>query len=237
MRNGIEYLFNPEEQMNPSGILARFEYQVEYLKNNEKDKTTAKILDVAGQFLLDRLDQLPEQSLEYQQIIQQMEMSLGNCTTPIKQLLFSIAVQLPPEIRTNLPSSKIKEIQQRIAFRHALLRSLRQRNCNIYDLSEHIEDISNILFSKGSYNFNISFFAKLGLSRKVGTQDILIDLNLINKKGVVKNPKGPKSGTFRVLRGGSWFYPTECLPSAYRSGYTYGEWGSSNGFRCVAPRY
>jgi formylglycine-generating enzyme required for sulfatase activity len=49
-----------------------------------------------------------------------------------------------------------------------------------------------------------------------------------------RNPKGPSSGTFRVVRGASWFYVSPSLFRAafriwYKLGFTYG----NVGFRCA----
>ena len=46
-------------------------------------------------------------------------------------------------------------------------------------------------------------------------------------------PRGPKSGSFRVRRGGSWFYPAGDLRAAYRLGNSPGARGPALGFRCV----
>jgi serine/threonine-protein kinase len=46
------------------------------------------------------------------------------------------------------------------------------------------------------------------------------------------NPQGPATGTYRVLRGGSWYLNDVSVRSANRyNGPVY--WGSSSGFRCV----
>ncbi|MDP8205289.1 MAG: formylglycine-generating enzyme family protein [Candidatus Electryonea clarkiae] len=47
------------------------------------------------------------------------------------------------------------------------------------------------------------------------------------------NPKGPGSGTFRVLRGGSWYFNPGRCPSADRSGAAPDFRNHDNGFRVV----
>ena len=50
------------------------------------------------------------------------------------------------------------------------------------------------------------------------------------------NPQGPASGSYRVLRGGSWSdYAIYCR-SAYRYGYTPDSRSGSIGFRLVSPK-
>ena len=48
------------------------------------------------------------------------------------------------------------------------------------------------------------------------------------------NPTGPETGTYRVLRGGGWFYVGYFLRVAYRSFFSPWEGLYSVGFRCVA---
>jgi len=50
------------------------------------------------------------------------------------------------------------------------------------------------------------------------------------------NPQGPVSGTYRVLRGGSWDYSEGVLRSANRDGGKPGGRNFSLGFRCVRSR-
>jgi len=47
-----------------------------------------------------------------------------------------------------------------------------------------------------------------------------------------KNPTGPSSGVFRVLRGGSWGLGAPYVRAACRN-YILGNRGASGGFRCV----
>ena len=49
--------------------------------------------------------------------------------------------------------------------------------------------------------------------------------------GPVQNPTGPLTGTSRVLRGGSWFNPTNSLRSSYRYYYLPGSTFNDFGFR------
>ena len=49
----------------------------------------------------------------------------------------------------------------------------------------------------------------------------------------VKNPKGPNTGQYRVLRGGSWHYRSNYLRVAYRNYDLPSDRYSSLGFRCV----
>ncbi|MFH1898882.1 MAG: formylglycine-generating enzyme family protein [Patescibacteria group bacterium] len=53
------------------------------------------------------------------------------------------------------------------------------------------------------------------------------------KNSPYKNPKGPGSGEFRVLRGGSWFHHADDLRTAYRYKNYLNVMGSFYGFRCV----
>jgi formylglycine-generating enzyme required for sulfatase activity len=53
--------------------------------------------------------------------------------------------------------------------------------------------------------------------------------------GAQTDPRGPSSGTFRVYRGGSWYYTAANTGSAYRDdGPPYGRIGDL-GFRLVRP--
>jgi len=47
------------------------------------------------------------------------------------------------------------------------------------------------------------------------------------------DPRGPSSGTSRVLRSGSWNYRADVARCAYRNGYNPDGWGSNFGFRCA----
>jgi len=49
-----------------------------------------------------------------------------------------------------------------------------------------------------------------------------------------QNPLGPASGSHRVVRGGSWFYESYCLQSAYRDAVAPDNRSPFLGFRCVA---
>ncbi len=53
------------------------------------------------------------------------------------------------------------------------------------------------------------------------------------KHGVVENPMGPKSGSYRVLRGGCWDDYAQCCRSAYRSYFTPAYRFNYVGFRLV----
>ena len=49
----------------------------------------------------------------------------------------------------------------------------------------------------------------------------------------VTDPKGPDSGSCRVIRGGSWFYRARICRSAYRYYYDPCSNGNAHGFRVV----
>ncbi|MDL1964990.1 MAG: SUMF1/EgtB/PvdO family nonheme iron enzyme [Deltaproteobacteria bacterium] len=53
------------------------------------------------------------------------------------------------------------------------------------------------------------------------------------KKGNVENPAGPETGSFRVLRGGGWYFNWEYCRSADRFSVIPDERGSRIGFRVV----
>lgn len=50
------------------------------------------------------------------------------------------------------------------------------------------------------------------------------------------NPTGPNTGTYRVLRGGSWDLNSRSFRSANRGGYYPFHWSRYWGFRCVFPQ-
>jgi serine/threonine-protein kinase len=47
------------------------------------------------------------------------------------------------------------------------------------------------------------------------------------------NPQGPATGTYRVLRGGSWFYYDDVVRAARRNIVLPDDWFDDSGFRCV----
>ena len=47
------------------------------------------------------------------------------------------------------------------------------------------------------------------------------------------NPQGPSTGSYRVLRGGSWYYYDNLVRSADRINVNPDGWFSNGGFRCV----
>ena len=53
------------------------------------------------------------------------------------------------------------------------------------------------------------------------------------EKAPPKNPKGPKVGKLRVLRGGAWFNSKVLLRSAFRTGFSPGGSNHGIGFRCA----
>ena len=53
------------------------------------------------------------------------------------------------------------------------------------------------------------------------------------KNSPARDSQGPGSGSYRLLRGGSWLYYATHLRSAYRGYYSPGNRGSSLGFRLV----
>jgi len=53
------------------------------------------------------------------------------------------------------------------------------------------------------------------------------------KEGIIKNPKGPESGAFRVLRGGSWNLTSVLCRSTYRFNYRPDNRINDSGFRLV----
>ena len=57
-----------------------------------------------------------------------------------------------------------------------------------------------------------------------------------NPSGSVTDPVGPESGSYRVVRGGSWSYRARSVRSAYRSGSAPGNRNSGIGFRLVRTK-
>jgi formylglycine-generating enzyme required for sulfatase activity len=53
--------------------------------------------------------------------------------------------------------------------------------------------------------------------------------------GSQTDPRGPASGSDRVLRGGGWSCPAFHVRAAYRGYYTPGSSGNNDGFRSVLP--
>ena len=53
------------------------------------------------------------------------------------------------------------------------------------------------------------------------------------KRSPTRNPAGPRSGTRRVVRGGSWFHNSEHVRSAYRAGFPPMSRDYKIGFRCA----
>jgi formylglycine-generating enzyme required for sulfatase activity/serine/threonine protein kinase len=54
-------------------------------------------------------------------------------------------------------------------------------------------------------------------------------------KSPLQNPTGPADGSYRVLRGGSWYFSENILRVANRVRYDPEASGSDGGFRCVLP--
>jgi formylglycine-generating enzyme required for sulfatase activity len=48
-----------------------------------------------------------------------------------------------------------------------------------------------------------------------------------------KDPRGPATGTIRVVRGGNWKSPARFLHLSYRGTRAPQDWGYTSGFRCV----
>ena len=55
------------------------------------------------------------------------------------------------------------------------------------------------------------------------------------KNAPLKNPTGPVTGNYRVLRGGSWYYSGGDARGAYRNGIYPLNFGDDFGFRCASP--
>ncbi len=53
------------------------------------------------------------------------------------------------------------------------------------------------------------------------------------KKGVVKNPRGPQKGNYRVLRGVAYYSDLNDLRGSLRNRYSSGDWVRNDGFRVV----
>lgn len=51
--------------------------------------------------------------------------------------------------------------------------------------------------------------------------------------GISVNPKGPRRGTLKVIRGGSWAFNASSARSACRYHHNPEDWGSSLGFRVI----
>jgi len=57
----------------------------------------------------------------------------------------------------------------------------------------------------------------------------------VSTSGARTDPVGPASGSYRVLRGGAWFYPAMFARSAHRGDGNPNDRGRSFGFRLVRP--
>ena len=53
------------------------------------------------------------------------------------------------------------------------------------------------------------------------------------RSSLEKNPTGPANGSFRVLRGGSWYFSAGGIRSANRDLVSPGYQGRNGGFRCA----
>lgn len=53
--------------------------------------------------------------------------------------------------------------------------------------------------------------------------------------GVIRNPKGPRTGEYRVVRGGSWYPGHRDIGFAYRDFHSPDHVSSDRGFRCAFP--
>lgn len=51
-----------------------------------------------------------------------------------------------------------------------------------------------------------------------------------------ENPSGPVSGSYRVLRGGSWYYGSRYIRAAYRDNLFQTDTSDLIGFRCALPQ-
>ena len=57
------------------------------------------------------------------------------------------------------------------------------------------------------------------------------------EKNIYINPTGPQSGSFRVIRGGSWYDGAQYLRSACRGNFGPANRGNGVGFRLVRTPY
>jgi sulfatase modifying factor 1 len=85
----------------------------------------------------------------------------------------------------------------------------------------------------GSYPKGMSPFGVFDLSGNVTewVADWFSESFPINE---ARNPKGPESGTGRVLRGGGWYDPAERISAARRMYASSSNRADDIGFRCAA---
>ncbi len=148
----VPYRIANGDILSPNQVVSSFEEASYGVSCDSREMR--KIVTETAQFLIDRLRTLSPYSTDYHLLVQQMASSLGNCRTPVKQLLFSMATQLPLEVQQEFDPYKMQEIIQRVAFRQALLRAIRLHGYSFADLSKEVEVISNAVFHKGGYDFS-----------------------------------------------------------------------------------
>ena len=56
-----------------------------------------------------------------------------------------------------------------------------------------------------------------------------------HRRGMVKNPRGPFEGSYRVVRGGAWFYQSQHCRCVSRTSGSPQDSGGTVGFRLVLP--
>jgi len=117
----------------------------------------------------------------------QLESALGECNTPIKQLVFRAAIDLPKPYSDGISTDVRDELEQRMALEKSILRELRNMNTKGYDISEIVNKICDAVFDKGAYNFKEETTFDIYLGENPVIKEI--QKNICNDSGQIDSKK------------------------------------------------